>query len=282
VTDGRRDALVDRAVSVRLLHHGLGNETVADPLGWFVVNPGRPDIHAANHLRAPRATTPAEVDGLLARADERLAACAHRLVVCDPHTPPVVDARLALDGYDEHVEVELVLTGPVALRPSPTDLRIRPVAVDDDGGWAVLARMTRSDHLEQCARRGDPPYAEEVSAGLVADRRAKSPRLRTWLASIDGVDVAHVSSLAGEHDLGMVEDLYTIPEARNRGIGAALVAHAVDRIRADGGDAVLIGARPDDRPVHLYRSLGFEPLYLERSYLRVAGPAPPAGPDARG
>jgi GNAT superfamily N-acetyltransferase len=280
MTDGRRDALVDRAVSVRLLYHALGNGTVADPLGWFVANPDRAPIHAANHLRAPRAATPTEVDGLLRRADERFAGCDHRLVVCDPHTPPVVDARLVLDGYEEHVEVELVLTGAAPPRPHPPGLRIRPV--DDADDWAVLARMARSDHLEQCARRGEPPYPEAVSAALVADRRAKAPRLRTWLASADGFDVAHVASLAGEHGLGLVEDLYTIPEARGRGIGAALVAHAVDRIRDGGGDAVLIGARPGDRPVDLYRALGFEPLYLERSYLRAPVRLPAGGPDARG
>jgi ribosomal protein S18 acetylase RimI-like enzyme len=268
---GRRDALIDHAVSLRLLYHALGNDLVADPLGWFVVNPARPSIHMGNHLRAPRAAGPSEIDGLLARAEEHFVACAHRLVVCDPHTPPAVDAHLVVDGYSERAEIELVLTGPLADRPRPHGLRIRPA--DDDGDWTVLARMARSDHLEQAARRGERPYPEELSSALVAHHRAKTPRLRYWVASVESVDVARVAALAGEHGLGLVEDLYAIPGARGRGIGAALVAHAVDRVRADGGDEVLVGARPDDRPVHLYRALGFEPLYLERCYLRPASPS---------
>jgi ribosomal protein S18 acetylase RimI-like enzyme len=131
--------------------------------------------------------------------------------------------------------------------------------------------MARADHVEQCARRGEPTYTQEVTDGLVAGRRAKAPRLRYWLASLDGVDVAHVASMAGEHGLGLIEDLYTVPDARRRGIAGELIAHAVDRLRATEGEGVLIGARPGDDPVRLYRSLGFEPLYLERSYLRVAG-----------
>jgi GNAT superfamily N-acetyltransferase len=268
VTDGRREALVDHAVSLRLLYHALGNEALADPLGWFVVNPDRARVHMANHLRAPRAATPGEIDGLLERADEHFAACAHRLVVCDPHTPPAVDARLVADGYQTATEVELVLTGPVVVgRPGPAGLAIR--AAEGDADWEVLARMARADHVEQCARRGEPTYTQEVTDGLVADHRAKAPRLRYWMASLDGVDVAHVASMAGEHGLGLIEDLYTVPDARRRGIAGELVAHAVDRLRAAGCGEVLIGARPGDDPVRLYRSLGFDPLYLERSYLLV-------------
>lgn len=272
---GRQAALVDRAVSLLLLYHTLGNEALADPLGWFVVNPARPSIHMANHLRAPRAAAPGEIEGLLARAETHFDGQEHRLVVCDPHTPAPLEAHLALDGFHESAEVKLVLTGPVDDRARPPGLRIRPA--DEDGDWTVLARMARSDHLEQAARRGERPYPEAVSAALIADHRAKTPRLRYWVASLDGVDVAQVASLAGEHGLGLVEDLYAIPAARGRGIGAALIAHAVDRVRAEGGEEVLIGARPDDRPVHLYRALGFEPLYLERRYLRPPSPAAAAG-----
>jgi GNAT superfamily N-acetyltransferase len=66
----------------------------------------------------------------------------------------------------------------------------------------------------------------------------------------------------------MVEDLFTLPRYRNRGIARALIHHCVDDARARGAENVLIGARPDDTPKNIYAAMGFEPTCLTRNWLK--------------
>ena len=68
--------------------------------------------------------------------------------------------------------------------------------------------------------------------------------------------------------MGKVEDLYTHPRLRRRGIATALLARGVADCRHRGADAVLIGARPDDTPKHLYVALGFRPFCVHRAWLK--------------
>jgi GNAT superfamily N-acetyltransferase len=65
----------------------------------------------------------------------------------------------------------------------------------------------------------------------------------------------------------MVEDLFTLPAARRRGLASAIIAHAVDYVRARGAAEVLIGAHVDDAPKRLYARLGFAPMCVTREYI---------------
>jgi GNAT superfamily N-acetyltransferase len=71
--------------------------------------------------------------------------------------------------------------------------------------------------------------------------------------------------------VGLVEDLFTHPEFRRRGIATGLVARAVEDARERGADQVLIGARPEDTPRRMYASMGFRPLCVTRQYLKTCG-----------
>lgn len=264
---GRLEALVDQTCSLLLHYHGLGNAVEADPQGWFVVNPERPCLWDCNHLRAPRAATAHEIGGLLERMEERFAHLAHRQVVCDPHTPPALEATLALRGFVASSEVKLVLSGPLSPPASPPPvLEIRPATTEAD--WSTIRRLTRDWHLGRGAE-GGPSLEPAVSDGLVDARRARLPEVRTWLASVGGEDVACVDAFAGEHGVGLVENLYTVPGQRGRGVAGALVAHAVGEVRTLGAADVLIGAAPRSGAIRLYHGLGFEPLYVERVYRRL-------------
>jgi GNAT superfamily N-acetyltransferase len=101
---------------------------------------------------------------------------------------------------------------------------------------------------------------------MVRTKRAK-PGLRFWLARVDGTDAGFFSAWPGVEGVGMVEDLFTLPRFRRRGVARALVHRAVQDARARGAREVLIGADPGDTPKAFYARLGFRPACLTWSWL---------------
>jgi GNAT superfamily N-acetyltransferase len=246
----------------------LGNERVELPHARLVRNRETPDVYDANHLSRVRARTPREIEGLLASAEREFADFAHRAVACDPFTPAPFEARLALEGYAPQPTLQLVLEGE--LRALPPEIEIHRAESESD--WRAVARLTRLDHQEQARLQVRPDYPEQLTLDMVAVRRAKSPDLRFWLAGSEGETCAFFSSWPGHNGVGMVEDLFTHPDFRHRGIATALIARAVGDARERGARAVLIGARPDDAVKRMYVSLGFRPICLTRSYVRSGPP----------
>jgi len=248
-------------------YHALGNEVVDEPDVRIVRNLDAPSIYDANFACRVRASTEHALDGVLARVDAAFGHCMHREVHLDPDTPALVEARLVLDGYEPEKTIELVLPAGAEVvldaPPCPVDLRL----VESDADWRELERLTRLDHVGEAERERREPWAESVTAAMVATKRAKAPALRFWLARVDGVDCAFFSSWAGIDGLGLVEDLFTDAAFRHRGIASALVAHCVADARAHGAGAVVIGARTDDTPQRMYAAMGFRPAYVLRKYL---------------
>lgn len=244
----------------------LGNRVENGVQGRFVCWPDTPAIYDANHGQAVTASRPDEIDAVLLH-HERIQArngCRHRYFVCDHRTPAAFEARLLLEGYAVDRELELVLEGPLRARPNDgIDLRI--VETEDD--WAAIAALTRADHLDEAERLGTRAYDPEVTDGLVAARRRRAPEERTFLARVDGTDCACFSSWPGTHGVGKVEDLFTLPAFRHRGIATALIVRAVADARQRGAGPVNIGANPTETPMHMYAALGFRPIAVRRGYL---------------
>jgi GNAT superfamily N-acetyltransferase len=109
---------------------------------------------------------------------------------------------------------------------------------------------------------------EDITRGIVADYRAKSEVVQFFLAHVEGVACAYGSAVVSPFGMGIVEDLYTLPLYRKRGIASALVAHIVDYARARGVGPMLIGAVADAAPRRLYASMGFVPQCVTRQYLK--------------
>ena len=81
--------------------------------------------------------------------------------------------------------------------------------------------------------------------------RAARAFLLAWLVS----DELHVLSVA------------TLPEFRRRGLGRALLGHAIDFARARGGRTVLLEVRPSNQAaLDLYRAFGFETSRIRPRY----------------
>jgi predicted GNAT family acetyltransferase len=77
-----------------------------------------------------------------------------------------------------------------------------------------------------------------------------------------------LSSWPGENGVGQVEDLFTHPDYRHRGLATTLIAHGVADARARGAGPVLIIADPSDTPQQMYSAMGFRPLFISRSQYR--------------
>jgi GNAT superfamily N-acetyltransferase len=254
--------LLDRAITTLLGYFELGNEVVATRRARFVRNVECSRIYDANHGTAIRAQTAVEIDDVLRRSDEIFSDVEHRTFKVDPCTPAAFEGRLLLDGYTGSSELQLLLEGDLDARPPTIDIRM----VLSDTDWEAVARLTRLDHEEEAQKADREPVSPVVTAQMVASKRAKAPDLAFFLAAVDDVDCAFFSSWPGTNGVGKVEDLFTAPAFRRRGIATALIAHAVRDARHRGAGPVLIGADPDDSPKHMYAAMGFRPLCVLRSY----------------
>ena len=255
--------LLRRVCEARAEYLALGNEVLELDAVRLVTNREAPLIYDANHASGVRAETPDAIDAVLEQCEEAFAGLGHRRFQGDPLTPPAFEARLVLEGYQITSELEMLLEGKLLRSGRPVEIR----GVTTEADWESLARLTRADHEEEGPKFGRPVYAREVSEQMLGVRRRKGPALRYWLARADGIDCAFFSSWPGPERVGVVEDLFTLPRFRGRGIATALIERAVDDARERGAGPVVIGARPDDSPRHMYAALGFRPICLMREYL---------------
>jgi GNAT superfamily N-acetyltransferase len=259
------DSLQGRIASAFVGWHALGHE-VADAFGArFVRSPSTPRIYDANFVSLVSAGE-SEVDAIFDEAERRFAGLAHRHAVTGPATPQAFLARLALERYRPDPTLQLVLSGAL-LGPEPGPFTIRPV--DTDADWTTCAAFRRLDMDEGRARAGDPPHPPVVSEEMTAALRAKSPAVHFCFAAVEGRDVACFSSWVGPDALGLVENLFTHPDYRRRGIARALIHHCVAACREAGAREVLIGADPSDTPMQLYAAMGFRPTCLTWSWVKA-------------
>lgn len=257
--------IVERVCAAYAWQRALGHAAVADRLCCIVADREHPSLWDANHVSDIRAQTPAEIDEVLQRVERTFGHSRHRLFVVDPLTPPAFVARLALDDYNELTPtIQLVLDGPLlaALR----DIELRPVRTGAD--WQRLYELVRQDHVEGGRSHDHHSLSEDLTRGMVASYRKKAPAYQFFLARDDDVDCAYGAGALCGNGIGMVEDLFTLPAYRRKGIATAIIAHAVRHVRSQGADHVLIGALATDAPKRFYAALGFVPVCLTREYIR--------------
>lgn len=257
--------LLARATTACAWYNSFGHTVVEGVNCAFVVDPEHPTVWSSNHAFGVTASTPEQIDGVLAQTAQQLAHCSHHVVATDCFTPPAFIARLLLDDYRELTPVvQMVLeAGFAPSRPSPA--HIRPVRSDDD--WRTLHALVEADHRE--GARTDGVMDAAVTRGIVDGYRRKAGPCQFFLAEVDGQACAFGVAVVCPNGLGVVEDLFTLPEYRRRGVCSALIAHCVDHARAAGAGPLLIGARATDAPKRLYTRLGFAPLFVARDFVKA-------------
>ena len=134
---------------------------------------------------------------------------------------------------------------------------LRPVTeADCDKASSLLERFF--------AEEGFQASPEQIRARLLAMLEDEGSAV--FLAWLDGgaVGVAAVTTSQGI-ELGLsaeLEDLYVLPEARDRGAGSALIQAVKDWCRGQGCTLVSIVVTPEGQAAHnlleYYRARGFE------------------------
>jgi|FLYL01.1.fsa_nt_gi GNAT superfamily N-acetyltransferase len=257
--------LIARAVDVNAALMALRSEAIDTPLGRFRRDRSAPGIYDANHVSHPAVSTPAEVDALLARMEQEYAGFGHRRVDVDFRTHPLLVSRLALEGYKRDDALVMLLEGELQ-GPPPADHDIRPITTDEQ--WRRLAGLMRKDWVEheRTVHKREPDMA--VCEQMIALKRAQAPDVQYVLAYVDGEPAGYFSSWAGINGVGQVEDLFVLPEYRNRGIARALLHRCVRDCRKMGAREVVIAADPGDTPKNIYASLGWQPVAVVSFYLK--------------
>ncbi len=268
--------LISRACETAARYLALGNECFDARGARFVRNRNTPNRYDANHIGLIRSAA-GELEAMLRRADEEFADFGYRRFDVDPLTPAQIVARLALDGgYSVSETLWLVLEGELKAETKPAD--IREISSEDE--WQAYGGLIELDWVESRLRLGTPfGDARNLAQEWLTYARAKAPAVRAWLAYADGAARAYFSSWPGENGIGMVEDLFTHPDFRHRGLATALVAHCVADARKRGAGPVIIGADPTDTPKAMYAAMGFRPLFVSRNYFRTVDASAGAGSD---
>jgi [ribosomal protein S18]-alanine N-acetyltransferase len=124
----------------------------------------------------------------------------------------------------------------------------------------------------------DPAYGEAWNRNQVADALAM-PGTHALVADGSGALIPEGTESAPD-PAGFVltrhvldeEELLLIavtPEARRRGVGAALIEHLFTVARTRGTARVFLEMRRGNPAIHLYHKFGFEPIGERRNYYRM-------------
>lgn len=149
---------------------------------------------------------------------------------------------------------------------------IRTATAADLPALAAMRRMFTFEDPEASATPRDDfeqAFEEIVGAGIA------SGRWTVWLAEADGEIVSHVyvgliekipRPTRENRSIGYVTNVYTRPEQRGRGVGAALLARVTSWATRE--DVELLFVWPSDESVGFYERAGFasgrDPLVWER------------------
>ena len=188
-------------------HRALAQETRAIEHARMIVDPSHPNIWDTNHADCITAATHQQIAGVLEALDHHLSHSDWRVVHTDPQTPESFTAHLALAGFSEKsATIQMALRTRVLPEPTPD---LRPVEMDAE--WAALANLVAEDHREGL-RTGEASRLQELTDGVVAGYRARTPACQFYLSFEDGRPVAYGSYALGPSGAGIIEDLFTLPK----------------------------------------------------------------------
>ena len=120
------------------------------------------------------------------------------------------------------------------------------------------------------AIRSEPHRKDEKLVRQILDHRrdvGEAIPTRLFAGEADGKLVAH-TELYSEEGVGQVENVFTLPDYRGRGLARSLVLHAVAESHAADNELTFLVADADDWPQRLYEKLGFETVGRYARFLK--------------
>jgi len=170
----------------------------------------------------------------------------HRMLIIDADASAQAgDARAAAWTVERHVAM---VPRRAPDRPPPP----HPVAELPVARTAAARRAAMRDEPW-----GDPATIDSV---LAANEALSAARREREFASLEGDEPAAMAKLFSDDSgaIGQVEDVVTVPAARNRGHARAVVAAALAASREAGHELTFLWADEDDWPHRLYEKLGWD------------------------
>ena len=220
-----------------------------------LVHSGLPRVIYLNAVRLESALDPDAVEALAERVQAGLR---HRRVeVADESVAERLAPVLAQRGWEVG---RLLLLGRDGQAPPPE----APHPAEEVPYGHV--RALREEWIRAAPWATDEELIEQV---LEADRLLLTATPTRSYAVFDaGRAVAYCLLLESGDGAGLVEDVYTTPSARGRGLAASVVALALSASRAAGHDVTFVPTDADGRARALYERLGFRPLGVVHQVLR--------------
>lgn len=248
------DALIRAAKRAALvLGRAIAQETTVEA-GTLLSSGERPTVAAANYageVTVPDALSARDaIDQILAHYQDRGLTC-HAMDAADTYWPHEIPPILSGLGYYPSNRMVCLLDAyvPPAADRRCSELQIIPARASYAELRGFFAEMAATQD------RADADQARAVAQARVD--QLDEPRVEVFLGRLDGraVGVAGVVTLG---NLGVLYDLFTLPAARQRGVGAAMIAHTLDHCRRAQFEQV-IASFPQNCP-HLpfYTAMGFK------------------------
>lgn len=162
----------------------------------------------------------------------------------------------------------------VTIRPL-AESDVEPVVALSLRAWAPVFESFRGALGDGIYRHLFPDW--RASQADAVGKTLRDEAMHTWVADDGGrpvgfVSVVHHGPDHDEPDSSEIEMIAVDPDAQRRGTAAALIAHAVDRMREHGARLAVIGTGGD--PGHAparaaYEQAGFTPLPMVRYYKQL-------------
>ncbi len=259
---GRLAGLALRAINEQI---ALGNEQFQAEGATFIRNRSIPEKYYANHVEQVTASSRDEIARLIDRVDVEFEASSHRCFYVDKSTPLEFEAWLVSESYERMDELVMVLTGDLLSVPKPHEIR----HVESDADWHAYLGLVEVLEQEDAPPEGQRTAVQQEK--FLASKREICPPVKYWMAYLDGEPKAFFSSWTASNGVGVVDDLFTHPDYRHRGLATALIHHSVSDCRKQGAGPVVIVADASDTPKHIYAAMGFRGLTTTYEYVKDDG-----------
>lgn len=137
-------------------------------------------------------------------------------------------------------------------------MRIEPFSEEHWQRFRAVRLRALADTPDAFART----LAEETAFPEADWRRRLTSGAKTFVAVLGDEDVGLVTGGAwdGRHKTAGLFGMWVAPEARQRGVGKALVLSVVDWAKSAGFEVLVLDVADDNRPaIALYEQAGFRP-----------------------
>ncbi len=259
--------LVRAAVAFERTWVETGSEITRTPWGAILRDDRFPLIHMANLAWVERLPRDA-IEPVLADLDAAFEGTdvAHRNVVLE-------DAQVAFEsqeafaarGFRPMADLVMARVGLPACITNP-DLVVREVGVDATEEPYRRMRMRLFEGVGYPAEECRQLYE-------VARQRGETLGVKEYVGYYKG-EPAGTIALWPRGRFGLIEDVATMPEFRNRGVARTMLFEVSKRALSEKCEYTVLFTDPFDSPQVMYKTLGYLPVGEIRSFLK--GYTPPA------